>query len=199
MRFTFIKIATKSGGIPMRSNAVRLSRFLYWVFMSGMVVIPVFTVAYFWNLDVMLEHWQTVSPMPDVIESILPLQAPVTATTKLLTFLVAAAPATLTCIMLRRLALLFDGYANSNVFTVQSVRHLRQIGILLLVREALSPLVCAGMALALTINNPPGHHYVAVGLSSSNLTSIVTGLSLIVAAVVMERARLLHEESVLTI
>lgn len=164
-----------------------------------MVAVPLMTAVYFLNLDWMLKHWQTMSMLPESIESFLPLQAPVTITTKLLSLAVAAVPATLTCIILRRLALLFRGYSRGEIFTDRSVRHIHRVGVLILVREALNPFVCAALAMAITVNNPPGHHYIAFELSGSNLGMIVTGLSLIVAAVVMERARVLHEESLLTI
>lgn len=183
----------------MRSNSARLSRFLYWTFMIGMTALPLLTAVYFLKLDWMLKHWQTVSILPDAIESFLPLRGPVTITTKLLSLAVVAIPTALTCTMLRRLALLFSGYARGEIFTAKSVRLIRQVGILLLIREAIAPFGCAALAMALTVNNPPGYHYVAVSLSGSNLTGVVTGLALIVAAGVMERGRMLHEESLLTI
>jgi len=183
----------------MRRSARRLSRGLSWAFTAFMAALPLLAVVYFWNLEWMLARKDVMNMLPAGVLQVLPLLGPVTLKTKLICLAAVAAPTALTCVLLRRLALLFNGYARGEVFTLQSVRYIRQVGVLLLVREALEPFSGAVLALGLTVNNPPGHHMVTLGLSGSDLTQIVTGLALIVAAGVMDQGRRLHEDALLTI
>ena len=181
----------------MKTSVRRLSRVLYGVFLSWMVAVPAMTAAVYWNLE-----WALGEPAL----RLLPLApgatftpGPVTWTVKVLGFAVAAVPAVLTCILLWRLAQLFRGYAQGRIFTADSVRRIRSVGVLLLARELLSPFIGAATSLVLTMNNPPGGHVVTLGLSDSNVTMTVTALTIIVAGHIMEQARELHDEARLTI
>ncbi|MFW5735408.1 MAG: DUF2975 domain-containing protein [Oceanidesulfovibrio sp.] len=182
----------------MKLNVVRLSRFLHWVFVVGLAAAPILTALVFWKLDWVLGQYGADVVLPyDAGPDITP--GPVTTVTKWLGFGVSAVPLALTCAMLWNLARLFGGYARHEVFTTQSVRRIRRVGVLLLVRELLSPFVGAAMTIALTLSNPPGQRMVSVGLESSNITMLVTALMIIVVAQIMDQARELHEESMLTI
>lgn len=182
----------------MKKNAIRLSRALYWIFSIGLVAAPLGAALVFWKLDWVLAHMGTGAVLAaPAAQDFTP--GPVTAMTQWLGFAVAAVPTAITCAMLYNLAVLFGGYARGEVFTPGSVRRIRRVGVLLLVREALNPFFGAAMTIALTISNPPGHRMVSVGLGSSNLTMLVTALMIIVVAHIMDQARELHEESMLTI
>ncbi|TVM18467.1 hypothetical protein DPQ33_06910 [Oceanidesulfovibrio indonesiensis] len=182
----------------MKLNAIRLSRIVYWLCIVGLVAAPALTALIFWNLEWVLEHYGPAMVLPfPVGQDINP--GPVTATTRWLGFGVAAVPVALTCAMLWNLARLFGGYARGEVFTTVSVQRIRSVGLLLLVRELISPLIGAAMTVALTLSNPAGQRMVSVGLGSSNITMLITALMIIVVAYVMDQARELHEESMLTI
>lgn len=143
----------------MKRNAIRLSRALYWIFSIGLVAAPLATVYFFWKLDWVLAHMGASAVLTSpAAQDFAP--GPVTALTQWLGFAVAAVPTAITCAMLYNLAVLFGGYARGEVFTLGSVRRIRRVGILLLVREALSPVIDAAMTIVLTLSNPPGQRMV---------------------------------------
>ena len=181
----------------MPQGTERLSRVLRWVLLAGAVAWPVLTVAVFMNLEWALQALGPASLLPAGADA--EAIGPVTAATRWLGLGVAAVPTALTSAMLLTLSALFGGYARGEVFTHASVHRIRRVGLLLLVRELLAPLTGAAMTMVLTMNNPPGQRMASVGLDDSNVTLVVTALMLMVAARVMDRARELHEDAVLTI
>jgi hypothetical protein len=181
----------------MKRNAVLLSKALRWIFSAGFLLIPALTVLIFLNLDWMLQQAAAQGALPGIPLSSIP--SPVPLGSKLLGFAIACVPTALTCALLWHLAALFGGYARGEVFTAASVGRIRRVGVLLLARELLDPFVGAGLSVALTMTNPPGQRVLAFNFDSSNLTTIVAALTVIMAAYVMDQARELHDESQLTI
>lgn len=177
----------------MKQSARHLSRMLYWIFWISVPLGPAIVLITFLNLE-----WSLTNPVfgPSLgVEASRFLLGPVTWSMKLLGLLAAAVPTALTCAALWNLARLFQDYSLDKVFTPSNVRRIKRIGLLLLVREALAPARFAAMSLILSMNNPPGQHMLSLSFSSANVTAMVTALSIIVAAHVMDQARELKEES----
>ena len=183
----------------MHVNARRLSRTLYWIFLMGAVLAPLAACLVCLNLEWVVGHAGQgfslgfnlgVGP-----ESV----GPITWGVRGLALLAMAAPTALTSYVLWNLALLFRDYARDEIFTDENTRRLRRVGLFLLVRELLAPLEGAVLSVILTMHNPPGQHLLTVSLEGSNLTSIVTALTIIVAAHVMAQARAIQAEAELTI
>jgi len=183
----------------MHMNARRLSRALYWIFLAGAVLAPLAACLISLNLD-----WVVANASPGFSLGfdlgVRPeLVGPLTWDVRLLALLAMAVPTALTSYVLWNLALLFRSYSRDEVFTDDNTRRLRRVGVFLLVRELLSPLEGAALSVILTMHNPPGGHMLTLSLEDSNLTSIVTALTIIVAAHVMAQARVMQAEAELTI
>ncbi len=184
----------------MPFNATRLSRILHWIFLAGLVALPLFSALLFLNLKAVLASQGAVQILPfGVTEGIAEAVVNVTLLTKALGFAVSLVPTLLTCAVLWNLAALFKEFSQGRLFTSPGVRRIRRAGIFLLTRELLAPVVGGLMSVALTASNPPGQGMLIIGLDASNLTMIVTALTIIVVAHIMDQARELQDESLLTI
>ncbi|WP_419786369.1 DUF2975 domain-containing protein [Pseudodesulfovibrio sp.] len=183
----------------MHTNARRLSRALYWIFLAGMVLAPLAASLISLNLDWALKHaGQGLSFGFDL--NVRPENVgPIFWDVQLLALAAMAVPTAMIGYVFWNLARLFGNYARDAVFTDENTRRIRRVGILLLIRELLSPLEGAALSVILTMHNPPGQHLLNVSVEDSNLTMIVTALTIIVAAHVMAQAREIQAEAELTI
>lgn len=181
----------------MKPSAIRLCRILSRLFLAGAVLAPAGAVLLFWNLEWTLSalSGQVFSGLADS----LPINGPITWATKGLGLAAVALPTGLTSVLLWKLSRLFQSCGQGYIFTQDNVRRIRQVGMLLLVREAFMPVEGALLSVILTMHNPPGERMLSISLSSANLTAVVTALTIIVAAHVLDQARELHEEARLTI
>ncbi|MDD8021546.1 MAG: hypothetical protein PHX82_00350 [Paracoccaceae bacterium] len=93
-------------------------------------------------------------------------------------------------------AQLMHGFARGEVLTETAARHVRRIGVAILVRAALMvPTQTAAVAL-LTITNPAGKRLLSVGVSSDLLEAVVYGgLLLLIAAAIQTGARAAAENA----
>ncbi|MEF2231585.1 MAG: DUF2975 domain-containing protein [Pseudodesulfovibrio sp.] len=183
----------------MHSNARRLSRALYWVFLAGTVLTPPVVCLIALNLDWVVAnagHGLSLGVNPGIRPELI---GPMTWDVQALALLAMAAPTAMTCFVLWNLALLFGSYARDEIFTDDNTRRLRRVGVFLLVRELIAPLEFAALSVILTMHNPPGGRLLSIGLGDANLTNIVTALTILVAAHVMAQARAIQAEAELTI
>ena len=183
----------------MHINARRLSRALYWIFLVGAVLAPLVACLVSLNLEWVVDNAQPGFSLGFDLGVGPENVGPITWDVRLLVLLALAVPTALTSYVLWNLALLFRSYARDEIFTDDNTRRLRRVGVFLLVRELLSPLEDAALSVILTMHNAPGERMLTISLEDSNLTSIVTALTIIVAAHVMAQARAIKAEAELTI
>jgi len=183
----------------MHSSAKRLSRTLHYLFLIAMIGTPLAACGIAWNLDWVLETSQTASALGIRLGWEPVPASPPDAATKALFLAAIAIPMGITCCVFWHLSRLFGNFARDVVFAAHNVRHLRLVGIFLLIRELLSPLEGALTSLVITMDNAPGERMITAGIGYSNLTMIVTALTMIVAAHVMAQAQEISMEAELTI
>ncbi|TXI92414.1 MAG: DUF2975 domain-containing protein [Neisseriales bacterium] len=101
---------------------------------------------------------------------------------------------------LRWLIKLFTNYARGEIFTVINVKSYSRLGYLCLLSALLfQPLSQMILAIAVSINYPKGHRFIAFSFDNTNLTAIIVGICLIVIAYVMQIGHELQEEQKLTV
>jgi DUF2975 family protein len=96
---------------------------------------------------------------------------------------------------LAQLSLLFSAFARGLVFEDRNAARIRAIGIALLIKTALSPLIQILTTLNLTINNPPTSRLVGFELEVGYLMTVLGGLALMAFASVMREAARLSSEN----
>lgn len=107
--------------------------------------------------------------------------------------LIGSAPFVYALVQLSRL---FSSFARGIVFEIENTTRIRNIGVALLARAALAPIVQILTTLVLTINNPPNARLIGLELEVSNFATVLGGLALIAFASVMgEAVRLSRENS----
>lgn len=106
--------------------------------------------------------------------------------------LIGAAPSLYALVQLSRL---FSAFARGIIFEDENATRIRAIGIALLVKVALSPLIQVLTTFNLTINNPPHLRVIGLEFELNHLVTILGGLALIAFASVMREAVRLSREN----
>ena len=124
---------------------------------------------------------------------------PLSAGEKILGCLVSAIPMMIEMFVVYCLIKLFKLYSKGNIFSMQHVRYIRDIGYALLVGQIIEPFYQFAMGLVLTLNNPPHHRYAAITLDQTNIGILLTALLVILISWIMAEGYKLREEQQLTI
>ena len=122
-----------------------------------------------------------------------------TPTDRLLGFGISSIPMLIELYILYSLIKLFGLYSKGEIFSVNNVRHIRNIGYALLVTQVVNPLYEGLMGVALTWHNPHGHRFASVTLDQTNLGIIFVALIVILISWIMAEGCKLREEQQLTI
>jgi hypothetical protein len=174
------------------SRAIRMALWVVMILLPVIVALQWIFLEYFLDKEMFL-------PLGRVYLSTLPLYLPLSWGTKALGFLVSLIPLTMDMLVVGLLIRLFGRYARGDIFTEETVGGIRHIGYVLLLGQALSPVYQALLTLVLTLPNPPGDRLVSIGLGSSNVSAVLTGLMIIVVAWIMDEGRRLQEDQALVI
>ncbi|MBA3662404.1 MAG: DUF2975 domain-containing protein [Gammaproteobacteria bacterium] len=122
-----------------------------------------------------------------------------TAGEKSLGCLISAIPMMVEMFILYSLIKLFKLYEKGEIFSINHVRDIRNIGYALLTGQLLEPFYQFMMGLVLTLNNPPHHRYAAITLDQTNIGILLTALMVILISWIMAEGCKLREEQQLTI
>lgn len=118
---------------------------------------------------------------------------------RLFGFGISSIPMLLELYILYSLIKLFDLYNKGEIFTVNNVRYIRNIGYALLITQIVNPLYEGLIGVALTWHNPHGHRFASVTLDQTNLEIIFFALIVILISWIMAEGCKLREEQQLTI
>ena len=118
---------------------------------------------------------------------------------KLLGFLVSTIPLAVELFIVYSLIKLFRLYEQAEIFSLNNVRYLRNIGYALFVGQVINPFYQFVMGIVLTLNNPKGHRYAAFTFDQTNISLLLMGLLMILVSWIMAEGCKLHEEQQLTV
>ncbi len=113
--------------------------------------------------------------------------------------LVSAIPTLIEMFILYCLIKLFRLYENGEIFSLNHVKYLRNIGFAFLIGQLIEPFYQFIMGLVLTLNNPPHHRYAAITMDQTNIGILLTGLLFILISWIMAEGYKLSEEQQLTV
>lgn len=113
--------------------------------------------------------------------------------------LLSAVPLLVNLFILYSLTKLFRLYETGVIFSSLHVRYLRNIGVALLLGQLIDPIYQLLIGLVLTLNNPPGHRFMAVTLDQTNLAILFSGVIVILISWIMAEGYKLQEDQSLTI
>ena len=80
---------------------------------------------------------------------------------------------------------LFKLFEHGEIFAINNVKYIRNIGYALLLDQLLNPIYEGFMGIILTMNNPHGHRFAKITLDQTNLGIILTGIFIILISWIM--------------
>ena len=114
-------------------------------------------------------------------------------------FLASLLPLSVLFYVVSRIRRLFSYYKDGRIFSFGHVDLFKRIARGLLLWIVSSMVYESAKSIIFSFNNPPGHRVVTVGFSSAEITTLLTGIMVLIIAWVMDEGRLLNEEKELTI
>lgn len=171
-------------------------RFIFWV---ALVVLPLFNIISWMMVPSSIQIGSdnlgmSYSPIPAglTIEWLTP-------SIKALAFLVDLIIIVPNMLLLYWLIRLFGNYQQQQIFTLENVKLIRNVGITLIVWQILVPTHQALLSLVLTLHNAPGQHILEASFSSSNLAVILIAVIVILISWVMAVGHKLQQEQDYTV
>lgn len=127
------------------------------------------------------------------------IMGPVTFNIRLIGAVVCMIPVSVAMAAAWELSKLLKLYAQGVVFGAGNVNCYRNIGKILIAGFFIPLVYDPLMSLVLTIHNPPGKRMISIGFGSDDFEGLFAGVLLILIAWVMDRAREIEDENLLTV
>lgn len=124
---------------------------------------------------------------------------PLSSAERIYGILVSSLPLSVYLFVLYALIKLFRLYEQGEIFSLNNVRYIRQVGYALLVSQALQPFYQFIMGVVLTMHNPKGQRVAIITLDQTNVGILLTGFMVILISWMMAEGCRLREEQQLTI
>jgi hypothetical protein len=121
------------------------------------------------------------------------------ASERLLALCLNSIPMFIQLYILFALIRLFKLYEKGEIFSINNVRYIRNIGYTLLITQIIDPIYNGAMGLVLTRYNPPGHRFAAITLDETNIVIVLIALIVILISWIMSEGCKLREEQQLTV
>lgn len=118
---------------------------------------------------------------------------------KLLALCLSSIPMLIQLYILYSLINLFKLYEKGEIFSINNVRYIRNIGYAVLITQIIDPIYQGAMGFVLTRYNPPGHRFAAITLDQTNIGVVLIALMVILISWIMAEGCKLREEQQLTI
>jgi hypothetical protein len=171
--------------------AIPLLNVIGWIYapesmrlMQGIVIVDVIPQAY-------MDHHNGAGPI--ILHTL-------SMSEKIGGYLVSMIPMLVHLAVLYFLIKLFKLYELGEIFSLNVVRYIRNIGYALLLEQLLlQPIYQFLMGIVLTLNNPPGHRIASITLDQTNVGIVLVALLAILISWIMAEGCKLREEQQLTI
>ncbi|WP_249694089.1 DUF2975 domain-containing protein [Stappia sp. WLB 29] len=177
-----------AGDNPRLARIVRVSRTMATITLVAAAAVPAALLAVLVFHPPGLDDW-LMEALKASSRTVL------TPETRIAAMVIAAVPAALGVMVLLLLHRLFLGFARGQILVPASGRILRRIGIVIVALGPLEILLRALASVVLSLPNPPGQREVVVGISSDDITTIISGILLIVLGWTLEEAARIADEN----
>jgi hypothetical protein len=114
-------------------------------------------------------------------------------------FSLSLIPAGIEMLVLYFLSKLFRLYETGEIFSINNVRYIRNVGYALLAGQVFYPVYEGLMGIILTMNNPSGHRFAKVSFTQTNVGILLVALLVILISWIMAEGCKLREEQQLTV
>lgn len=175
----------------------RASQFLHAFFITLCWLIPLI-IAYLilFNMEDMLLHWGIWTPIIPVS------QIHNTHYTFIHRFVILAIelfPLSMSIMVFNNLAKLFSLYGEGILFEEENIKLIKGISIYMILGILAGLIYQPLISAALTFNNPIGERYSVLNITSTNISTLVTALIILIASWILQEANLLKTDSQLNI
>lgn len=188
------------------NNIKYVSFFFKILFVLAFVLMPVTTVVswvYAPNAYSLLNGMINLSSIPEPYLNVGPHATAILHTMspaeKVTGFLLSTIPLALKLFIVYSMIKLFSLFEEGEIFSLNTVKHIRNSGYALVVDQALTPFYQFAMGFVLTRNNPPGFRFAAISLDQTNFGIVLIALFVILISWIMAEACKLSEEQQLTV
>lgn len=163
---------------------------------TGLIILLPLIEAVFW---IYFNQIYTQTPLGSMTPLPVHVDHDISARSRFLAFLAGLPTMGATIFGLVRLKSLFQLYEDGLIFTELNVRCYRGLGRTLIAWAGCDVVRFSLLAIALTIENPPGQRVVTLGIDSGELAAVFVGLIVLLVSWVMDEARRLQEDQALII
>lgn len=178
----------------------RISLFFRVLFQFLLVALPIFLITAWVKFSgtlVMISGIINLSYIPAAYSN--SILHTLSGSEKLLALCLSSIPMFVQLYILFSLIRLFKLYEKGEIFSINNVRYIRNIGYALLVTQIIDPVYQGAMGFVLTRYNPPGHRFASITLDQANIGVILIAFIVILISWIMAEGCRLREEQQLTI
>lgn len=172
----------------------KVSKTFYGLFSLLLIVVPLYYVGFWLLINQFPQSLITVGSPPAPM-----MQAPLSLSLRLIGLVVSLLPLLALVYVLFNLRQLFAFYIKGNIFSFEHVRLFKKIAKGLVFWVILSIIYDSATSVLFTFSNPPGQRELTVGISSSEITTLIIAAAIFVIAWVMDEGRMIAEEQQLTV
>ncbi|MGX1198472.1 DUF2975 domain-containing protein [Parvibaculum sp. MBR-TMA-1.3b-4.2] len=177
-------MSRSSTATKRRARIRRVSRIMEWVLLATILALPVL-LAIGWA---MVDRPGGDGLLADFVSREIAGNGPLSVQDRVLGFLASLVPLSVILIGLRHLRALFSQYSDGTIFGPANARHFRGLAIALLCWVPAQFVGDALASLAVSLDNAPGHRFISLGLSSSDLALTLIGATVLILSWVMVEA-----------
>jgi len=178
------------------NNPQRASHGLYLLFTSICWLLP-FAIAFltFFKIDAMIDY----GLFDRIISGTQITSTDYTLLHRAVIFSIQLLPLSVTVLICHKLARLFHLYEKGVLFEIENIKIIKQISLLMITGELLQLLYQPLITAALSFNNPAGQRFASITLGSTNASTLITALVILIASWIVNEAHQLKNEVQLTI
>lgn len=183
----------------IQSKIKKISLLFCWLFQALFIGVPLVHIIAWFNAPVPIDLSGNFGFLVNVIPKHTEVLHPLSASTRLFGFLIDCIPMILIELIIYFLIRLFKLYQRAEIFSLQNVNYIKNIGYTLLLLQVVRPLCDGVLSGILTLNNPAGHRYIKVTITGTNLSMVLTAFIIILVSWIMVEGCRLREEQQLTV
>jgi len=172
-----------------------LSRFLKYSCITGIFLAPLLNALYWIHDGFRLFHIKDTQFLVQLTHAPFTSVEELSAWLKLAGFFADFIPCSFFILSLYILTKLFKRYEQLDFFSPQSVRYIRQIGLVLVVSQLIHPFYIALHSFILSLPNPPDQRVVIFAYGPHEIIGVFLAFIVFLAAFIMEEGRHLQEEN----